>query len=153
MKKNDYAEVLKELESKHGELTPDMVLQEAEDESSPLHEYFDWDDTIAAVKWRRHQARKMILSIKVVVETTERVLKIPNYVRDPDKAGDEQGYRSVVALKKDEDAKREAIVSEFARAATALRRARDLADFFGLEQQVDDTLMSVERMTQSAARQ
>jgi hypothetical protein len=51
-----------------GELTPDLVLADAKSHSSPLHKYFDWDDTSAAVKYRRMQAGKLIRSITVEVK-------------------------------------------------------------------------------------
>jgi len=57
-------EVVKELQriaKKHrGLLQPATVVEYAEDPKSPLHDYFDWDDTEAARKWRLHQARNLI---------------------------------------------------------------------------------------------
>jgi len=51
-----------------GEVTPDGVLKEASRRSSPLHDYFEWDDTLAANKYRRSQARKMIQSLVVEID-------------------------------------------------------------------------------------
>ena len=52
----------------HGEVTPEIVLDEASKDTSPLHSYFDWDDKTAAVAYRIEQAKHLIRSIKVVVE-------------------------------------------------------------------------------------
>ena len=44
-------------------LTPKNLVEEARPEDSPLHPEFDWDDTIAAEKWREEQARQVIKTI------------------------------------------------------------------------------------------
>lgn len=49
-----------------GELTARMVLEEARNEASPLHDGFEWDDEVAAEQWREGQARHMITTITVV---------------------------------------------------------------------------------------
>lgn len=49
----------------HQALTPEIVLSEARDPEHPLHNRFEWDDTEAAEKWRRHQAHELITSVRV----------------------------------------------------------------------------------------
>lgn len=56
---------LKTIESRDGVITPNAVVAEAEHETSPLHKYFDWDDSEAASNWRLHQARLLINSVKI----------------------------------------------------------------------------------------
>jgi len=60
-----YGQELLRLASKGVALTPQNVLREAEHPGSPLHDYFDWDNTEAAESWRRWQARQMCNSIRV----------------------------------------------------------------------------------------
>lgn len=146
MKSKDYAEELRRLQSVNGELTPDLVLREAKKKGSVLHDHFEWNDNKAAGMYRLEQARELIRSVRVLVETTERPITVPEYVRDPRKAGTEQGYRNVANLRTEDDAKREVIVGEFVRAAAALRRARDLAAYFEIKEPVEDTVMAVERL-------
>lgn len=68
-RKNDDAAVVAELRrictSNGGILNPKVVVKAAANSTSPLHDYFDWDDTIAAQRWRIVQARNLI---NVVVE-------------------------------------------------------------------------------------
>lgn len=45
------------------EFHPKLVVDSARDENSPLHPHFDWDDTVAAEKWRVEQARDLIRCI------------------------------------------------------------------------------------------
>jgi hypothetical protein len=51
-------------------LTAENVVAEARCENSELHQYFEWDDAIAADEHRKWQARQMIASITVRVEPT-----------------------------------------------------------------------------------
>ena len=53
------------LHGQHGHLTPEIVLDDARDESSPLHDHFDWDDASAAEAHRLDQARGLIRRVKV----------------------------------------------------------------------------------------
>jgi len=50
-----------------GEISAKQLLDTAKSIRSPLHKYFDWDDTKAAEKWRLHQSRQMLSSIVVTV--------------------------------------------------------------------------------------
>ena len=56
-----------------GVLKVDDVLDEAKDETSPLHKHFEWDDSTAADKYRRDQARSLIQKCKITLVETEPV--------------------------------------------------------------------------------
>ncbi len=146
MKKEVYAKALRELVTADGEITPDAVVTAASDPENDLHSYFDWDDSSAATKYRIDQARKLICSVTVVIETTDKIIKIPEYIRDPNKTGSEQGYLLTAKVKTDEDLRQEAIASEFGRASSALRRAREIAVYFDIEKAVDDVIVSVDNL-------
>jgi hypothetical protein len=60
---------LEQLHKKHQGLSSKIVLEDARRERSPLHKYFDWDDTVAAEKWRLNQARKLVQSVRVIIES------------------------------------------------------------------------------------
>lgn len=49
-------------------LTAENVVAAARKRSSPLHDWFTWEDTLAAQRWRLHEARKMLHGIAFVVE-------------------------------------------------------------------------------------
>lgn len=51
---------------KAGELTPELVVDEARPKTSELHHRFEWDDEIAGEAYRRVQAAELIRSVKVV---------------------------------------------------------------------------------------
>lgn len=62
-------EELDRLAKEHGHLTPELVVDEARTPQSPLHQHFDWDDSVAAERWRREQARHLIIQCRVTVTT------------------------------------------------------------------------------------
>lgn len=55
------------LYAKHKTITTDLVLKAARDAKHPLHSFFEWDDTVAAEKYRQHQALQLIMASKMVV--------------------------------------------------------------------------------------
>lgn len=61
----DLRELLLAVRAKHGRLTPELVVKDATDPDHPLHQEFEWDDRVAAGKYRRVQARELIRSVRV----------------------------------------------------------------------------------------
>ena len=58
--------------TRKGKITPQIVLANARNKKSVLHKYFDWDDTIAAKKYRLWQARQLIsVSVEVIPHTNK----------------------------------------------------------------------------------
>lgn len=49
-----------------GELTPEDVLADARHNNSPLHSFFEWDDSAAAEQHRLQQARGLIRAVVAV---------------------------------------------------------------------------------------
>jgi len=66
-------EELETIQKKRGVLTPEVVVKEASKKTSKIHGCFEWDDSAAAKEHRLNQARYMLRSIEVVVETTSSV--------------------------------------------------------------------------------
>jgi hypothetical protein len=64
--------VLMDIAKKNGGiLQVDAVLDEAKDESSPLHGHFEWDNSVAAEAHRRYQARVLIQRCKITIVESE----------------------------------------------------------------------------------
>lgn len=63
-------EVLDSLADRNGHVEPRAVLDASRDANAPLHDVFDWDDSVAAENWRLYQARQLIINI-VTVETND----------------------------------------------------------------------------------
>lgn len=138
------AEKLAELASANGgRLTPNLVLEEAEDPDSVLHSLFEWDDTLAARQHRIFQARQIITSVRVVITTENKKISTVYYVRDPDAEPLEQGYVSIDRLRTDKDLARESIVMEFSRASSYLQRAKAHAQALNLNDEIEELIDNI----------
>lgn len=83
-----------------GPLTPAAVLEAATAEDSPLHPAFEWDDTAAALQHRLAQARRLIVSVRVLNSPTAKPTVAFVSVRTPDKG--RQYVPTVEAMSDDE---------------------------------------------------
>lgn len=62
----------KSLEEQYGKVTPENLLESSRPEDSVMHKCFQWDDAIAAEKYRKYQASSMITNlVKVVIKHNE----------------------------------------------------------------------------------
>lgn len=64
----DLRAALTDIYQKNGELTPEIVVEEARPKASPLHHRFEWDDSAAADAFRRVQAQELIRSVRVIFD-------------------------------------------------------------------------------------
>ncbi len=62
---------LDDMISRHGILTPALVVEESRPEDAPLHNAFEWDDAVAAEQYRESQARYIIRTITVEIPNRE----------------------------------------------------------------------------------
>jgi hypothetical protein len=60
---------LARLEALHGRLVPKTIVDAARDRRSPLHTFFEWNDTVAAQKYRIIQATMLVRHVRVTIET------------------------------------------------------------------------------------
>lgn len=63
------------LEETEGCLTSKNVLESARPEDSPIHNIFEWDDSVAAEQYRLVQATKLICNLTVEVETEDKPIE------------------------------------------------------------------------------
>ena len=59
-------EMIEDMHNRGIEVTPEAVLDASRDEDSPTHKEFEWDDTVAAEKYRLEQARELIGHIRII---------------------------------------------------------------------------------------
>lgn len=117
-----------------GRFAPNDVVEAARDEDSPLHAFFEWDDSLAAEAHRVEQARRLIRSVRVEIVTSESVIATPRYVRDP-AAEEEQGYVTSEQLRTEPENARACVIYELKRAQAFVERARNIASALGFEKE------------------
>ncbi len=58
-------EILRDIYQQHRRLRPEDVVEAARPAEHPLHNRFEWDDRIAGEEYRRHQAQRLIRSVRI----------------------------------------------------------------------------------------
>jgi len=88
---------LHELEANNGTLTPQAVVQRAKNKASALHDLFSWDDKEAARLRRLDEARTIIMSVRVQLETRpdQPPVRVRAFVSLADDRLTGGGYRSI----------------------------------------------------------
>lgn len=121
-----------------GVLMVDHVLNEAQNEDSILHKYFEWDDSEAADLYRRQQARTLIQRCKIQMVESEPV-EIRAFVSLPTDRSNGGGYRLTSEVVGDEYMKAELLHD------IRLTISRWTKKLHLLDQDVSDLLVEVER--------
>jgi hypothetical protein len=57
--------------NERGLLNPELIIEAARPATSPLHPYFEWDDTVAAMRFREVQAIHLLMASKMVATLRE----------------------------------------------------------------------------------
>lgn len=83
---SDVAASLQSIVNRKGDLDAASVLAEAQKKTSPLHGYFEWDDTKAAAAHRKAQAEGLIRRVHVqVIEAPEsKPIRVRAYIAKRD---------------------------------------------------------------------
>jgi hypothetical protein len=118
-----------------GILTAEAVVNAARNEDSPLHSSFTWDNTEAACKWRLHQARNLILRVKVeVADAKEHTVTIREWTSlTPDRLEEGGGYREVVRVMRNADQRAQLLadaLAELDRISEKYRTLSELSEVF-----------------------
>lgn len=81
-------EHLEQLEKQQGHITPKIVLESARSETSAIHPCFEWNDDVAAEKYRETQAGLLIrnLTVKMIEAGEKQTEPVRAYVsiKQPD---------------------------------------------------------------------
>jgi len=67
--------------SAQGNLTPERVVDDARPEDSPTHRFFEWNDAVAAERYRIGQARHYLTNIYVVRRESREAIRADQLLR------------------------------------------------------------------------
>lgn len=93
--KADAETVYSEITALGDSFSPAQIVEAAKDKNTELHKCFTWDDSIAAQKYREHQARMLVAQLVIKAETTDRE---PVAVRVIASTATRNEYKPVVKL-------------------------------------------------------
>jgi len=112
-------EALEAIETKHGGITPKLVVRSAKSKRSVLHNIFEWDDPTAANKWREDQAGYLLRHIAIIVDNgDDEPLPVRAFVSITE--DDERYYVGIISAMSDAE-KRTQILKTAWRELEALR--------------------------------
>lgn len=134
--------MLQELDAilvERGALTAQAVLERARDESSALHSCFTWDDSEAAEQWRLTEARRLIIKVKVEVQTrpNEPSIRVRAYTSLMSDRLNGAGYQSTVTVMADADRRSELLRTAMAELQAFQRKYRHLAELSMVMAEID----------------
>jgi hypothetical protein len=152
MARNDLdAKVLRDIEKKHGHVTPDAVVADAKSTRHPWHNRFTWDDKIAGHRYRIGQARDQIRIVRIQIVDEQVIHRGPAWVRDPTMPAATQGYVHVAQIRSTQTLASEAMLAEFERVAHALKRAAAVAGTLGLSSEIEAMIVSIDGLAARVA--
>ena len=90
-------EALKELYKERGKLLhPRDIVETARNKFSPLHSYFEWEDSVAAEKYRIEQARELLQKVYVKIQMPDGNMKMTQIFVSLISDREKGGYRTLV---------------------------------------------------------
>lgn len=125
---------LERIYKKHKVVTVDVVLNEAQKTTHPLHSYFEWDDKKAAQKYRIVQAYSLIMQSKFMVQLVEngdvapKQIKSSGQVRRLVSAFRGEGFRMRVDALKDAESRAAIIESKRSQLRSWCESVIDIAE-------------------------
>lgn len=120
----------------NGELTPKALVDASRPEDAPLHPAFEWNDAVAAERYRETQAQYIIRHIEVVPEVTQTPTRaFVSITREPkgEKRKPEYFYHTISEVMNDENMKQQLLAQAFSDLAAFKRKyitLSELADVF-----------------------
>jgi len=123
-----------------GKFTPRHILQDARNPNSPLHSFFEWDDSAGAEKHRLQQARGLIRAVVVTYrdeEKEEDLQPVAAFVHIP--KGEDSHYESTAEAMSEKET-RELILRRAWREFQSWRKRYEQLDEFGKLFDVADQL-------------
>lgn len=103
-------ETLERIEQRDGTVTKEAFLEESRPEDSPTHNMFEWDDTIAAEKYRLEQSRMIIADVVVTIERADEPKRVAGFVNVTYGKNNKAEYNSMEIAMQD-DVKRKAVLA------------------------------------------
>lgn len=108
--KTKHIKEVQRLMNERGGLSAHVVLDEARKKRSPLHDHFEWDNDIAAEKFRLEQAKYLLRAVVVEVEVDNKPTFIRAFHAVKDNEDDEfKTYYPLKTILSDEDKRQQVI--------------------------------------------
>ena len=140
VKAQTVGEHFERLEQCYGHITPKIVIDDSRNKEALLHECFEWDDAVAAEKYREAQAGGIIRNLTVKVETcseSEEPIRVRAFVSVTTDTAPE--YQSVLKVLADDELKSQLFES-------AKKELQAFRDKYSTLQELAEVFASIENL-------
>lgn len=132
-------EAIARIEKSHnGLLEPEMVVEAARDENSPLHPHFTWDDAAAAEEYRKGEARELVRALTVDISRSNIETKTVRAFVNVDVEG-ERGYTSTFTAMSSEALRKQVLERAFNELEAWRQRHQELSELARIFAAIDET--------------
>lgn len=124
---------------KGGDIRPPDVVADAKRKTSPLHPYFEWDDSTAAQEYRLAQARHLIRSIEVITsDDAEPVRAFHHVAVTSENEDDGRSYVTLDRASRDAELRKQIIRRLYGQARSLMREAKAFEAFADIVAAVEE---------------
>lgn len=127
--------VLEAIEERDGAVTAESFLNESRPEDSPTHGCFEWNDSIAAEKYRLHQSQRAILDLVVEIKTEDEKIKKPAFVNV--NSGGVASYNNVIYAFSVEESKNNVLANAFRELEAFKKKYSSLTEMEGVIEAIE----------------
>jgi hypothetical protein len=124
-----------------GSITSKEVLEDAKKTTSPLHGYFEWDDSVAAEKYRISQAGYLLRSIEVVItrpDGTEMQVRQYYSIKNETDEGTEQKYYTLGSVLNDAEKRKQVVATAYSEVKNWRERYGQYSEFDNIFGEIDN---------------
>ena len=121
------------LEAQYGSVTNENFLDAARAESSPTHPLFEWDDSIAAERYRKDQSSRILSNLRITIASDNSEPKMVRAVYNVKPGNENANYRSFDVVMRDADLRKEVLkraIRELVIFKEKYETLKELADVF-----------------------
>jgi hypothetical protein len=139
---------LSAVEKQFGAITPAIVVKAAELKSSPLHRFFEWNNDVAAERYRLWQARMLIARVYVIDSQRPEIGPVRAFVnlelppledeeeQDEDQAN-KRAYLSITKLKGHQDFSSQLLGYAYSQLVGWKKRFGNYKQFLNVSKEID----------------
>ena len=144
VKAQEAGEHLENLEQKHGMVTPKLIVDDSRPQTAVLHKCFEWNDEVAAEKYRESQAgfvlRNLVtVSVSQKKENQESEIRaFVNVTKD-----DDRGFISINNAMQDEDLRKQLLENALTELSTFKNKYQQLSELAKLFEEINNLKMVV----------
>lgn len=94
---NDQAQIFGErievlIKNNNGKITPNLIVEDGKEKTSPFHSQFTWDDTEAARKHRLYEAKRIVQNVVEIVIISDKPTLVRSFFSVSDNEENQKVY-------------------------------------------------------------